>query len=138
MRKKVKSLILVITALCCIAFAGCGKQTAATLEDLAASNADITKTIKEDITVPGGMTAVVEFSGDSFDIVYTYDDAVDDEDKKVLTSAFDANSDELKANCEEVISSLEQQTGITGITGNIIFKNSDGQELWTCTSPDQQ
>ena len=138
MKKTVKGLLMVMMiGMLCLAFAGCGQQSTATLEDIAASNGDITKTIKEEMTVPEGMTATVEFSGDSFDIVYTYDDAIDDDAKKALVSAFEANADDLKATCTEAISTIEQQTGITGITGNIIFKNSNGEELWTCTCPEQ-
>ena len=137
MKRLTRCLLAVMVGMFCLAFAGCGSQTQATLEDIAASNGDITKTIKEQINVPDGMTATVGFSGDSFDIIYTYDDSIDEGDAKALAAAFDSNSDELKANCEEAISTLEQQTGITGITGTILFKNANGEELWSCTCPEQ-
>lgn len=137
MKKITRCLLAVMMGIFCLAFAGCGEETQATLEDIAASNGDITKTIKEQITVPMGMTATVEFSGDSFDIVYTYDDTVSEDDAKVLSAAFESNSEDVKSNCEKAIDGLEQQTGITGITGTILFKNANGEELWSCTCPEQ-
>lgn len=137
MNRLTRCFLVVMIGMLCLAFAGCGAETQATLEDIAASDGDITKTIKEQITVPAGMTATVEFSGDSFDIVYTYDDSISEEDAKALTAAFESNSEGVKANCTEAISALEQQTEITGITGTILFKNSNGEELWNCTCPEQ-
>ena len=139
MKKIIRILIFTLAiSMGCLAFAGCGDETAATLEDIASSNADLTKTIKENLTTPEGTTSDISFSGDSFDITYTYDDAVDDDARKTLIAAFDENSGQLQESCEAAISDMQKQTEISGITCTVCIKNADGDELWSCTYPEQE
>ncbi|MDO4834819.1 MAG: hypothetical protein Q4A40_07290, partial [Bacillota bacterium] len=109
---------------------GCGEPTKATLEDIAASNTEISKTISEGIEVPAGTTAKVTFSGDSFDVTYTFDESMDSDLEKRLVSSFDENSGALKEGCEASIADLQKQTEISGITGTIHFLNQEGKEVW--------
>ena len=57
MRKRVVTIILMMTAAMMLLLGGCGQQVTATLEDLAADNPDIVKTIQEQITTPEGMSS---------------------------------------------------------------------------------
>lgn len=116
---------------------GCGQQAAATLEDIAADNPDIVKTIQDDITTPEGMTGEVSFSGDSFDITYKFDKPIDDADEKALVNAFGKNAEVLKPGFEKAIADLETQTSITGITGTIHVVNASGEETWSHEFPEK-
>ncbi len=116
---------------------GCGEPTKATLEDIAASNTEISKTISEGIEVPAGTTAKVSFSGDSFDVTYTFDESMDSDLEKRLVSSFDENSGALKEGCEAAIADLQKQTEISGITGTIHFLNPEGKEVWAVSYPKQ-
>ena len=71
------ALVGVLIACIMFMFAGCGQGAASTLEDIASSNADLTKTIKQEIVAPKGMTSDVTFSGDSFDVTFKYDDPIE-------------------------------------------------------------
>ena len=117
---------------------GCGQQVTATLEDLAADNPDIVKTIQEQITTPEGMSSEVSFSGDSFDITFKFNDAIDDSDEKVLVEAFGKNSETLKSGFESAIADLETETGITGITGTVHIFNASGEETWSHEFPEKE
>ena len=135
------------TTIICAAFAigivmvllgGCGQQTTATLEDIAAKDPDVMNIIEKEITTPDAMTSEVTFSGDSFDITYTFKDPIDDNDEKVLVKAFGKNSDKLKESFEKALADLEEQTGITGITGTVHIVNSSGDETWTKEFPEKE
>ena len=117
---------------------GCGQEITATLEDIAADNPDIVKTIQKEITTPEGMSSEVSFSGDSFDITYKFDEPIDDTDEKVLVKAFGKNSDILRSGFESAIADLEAQTGITGITGTVHVFNASGNETWTYEYPEKE
>lgn len=137
MKKILVTAILILTMLTATLLSGCGQQSSATLEDLAASDSNIEQTINKEIIKPEGMNVEVIFSGDSFDIVYAFVDKRDDSDEKILVKAFDSNSDELKKIWEKAISDLESQTEITGIVGTIIIKNASGDEIWTRIYPEE-
>jgi len=138
MRKRVVTIILMMTAAMMLLLGGCGQQVTATLEDLAADNPDIVKTIQEQITTPEGMSSEVSFSGDSFDITFKFNDAIDDSDEKVLVEAFGKNTETLKSGFESAIAELETQTGITGITGTVHIFNASGEETWSHEFPEKE
>lgn len=138
MRKRVVTIILMMTAAMMLLLGGCGQQVTATLEDLAADNPDIVKTIQEQITTPEGMSSEVSFSGDSFDITFKFNDAIDDSDEKVLVEAFGKNTETLKSGFENAIADLETETGITGITGTVHIFNASGEETWSHEFPEKE
>ena len=138
MRKRVVTIILMMTAAMMLLLGGCGQQVTATLEDLAADNPDIVKTIQEQITTPEGMSSEVSFSGDSFDITFKFNDAIDDSNEKVLVEAFGKNTETLKSGFESAIAELETQTGITGITGTVHIFNASGEETWSHEFPEKE
>ena len=138
MRKRVVTIILMMTAAMMLLLGGCGQQVTATLEDLAADNPDIVKTIQEQITTPEGMSSEVSFSGDSFDITFKFNDAIDDSDEKVLVEAFGKNTETLKSGFESAIAELETETGITGITGTVHIFNASGEETWSHEFPEKE
>lgn len=138
MRKRVVTIILMMTAAMMLLLGGCGQQVTATLEDLAADNPDIVKTIQEQITTPEGMSSEVSFSGDSFDITFKFNDAIDDSDEKVLVEAFGKNTETLKSGFESAIADLETETGITGITGTVHIFNASGEETWSHEFPEKE
>ena len=117
---------------------GCGQQAAATLEDIAAGNPDVVKSIQKNITTPEGMSSEVSFSGDSFDITYKFDEPIDDSDEKVLVEAFGKNAEVLEPGFEKALADLETQTGITGITGTVHVFNASGEETWTHEFPEKE
>jgi len=137
MRKVLATFIVISAAAVMLLLGGCGQQVAATLEDIAADNPDIVKTIQDDITTPEGMTGEVSFSGDSFDITYKFNDAIDDADEKVLVKAFGKNAEVLKPGFEKALADLETQTGITGITGTVHVFNASGEETWSHEFPEK-
>lgn len=117
---------------------GCGQQPVPTLEDIAAGNPEIEKTINDALTTPESMTSEVSFSGDSFDITYRFKDKMDDADQKALVEAFGKNSDVLKSGFEKALADLETQTEITGITGTVHIFNASGDEIWTKEYPEKK
>lgn len=137
MRKTVVTFIVMTAAVMMLLLGGCGQQATPTLEDIAADNPDIVKTIQEEITTPDGMSSEVSFSGDSFDITYKFNDAIDDSDEKALVKAFGKNAETLKPGFEGAIAELETQTGITGITGTVHIFNASGEETWTYEFPEK-
>lgn len=138
MRKTLVTITVIVMAGLMLLLGGCGQQVTATLEDLAADNPDIVKTIQEQITTPEGMSSEVSFSGDSFDITFKFNDAIDDSDEKVLVEAFGKNSETLKSGFESAIAELETQTGITGITGTVHIFNASGEETWSHEFPEKE
>ena len=138
MRKTLVTIIVITAAAVMLLLGGCGQEITATLEDIAADNPDIVKTIQKEITTPEGMSSEVSFSGDSFDITYKFDEPIDDTDEKVLVKAFGKNSDILRSGFESAIADLEAQTGITGITGTVHVFNASGNETWTYEFPEKE
>ncbi|MDO4518543.1 MAG: hypothetical protein Q4B78_04980 [Bacillota bacterium] len=138
MKKSLLTILGILILALGVAMEGCSNQPTATLEDLAESDSNIAKTINDEIETPKGMKVSVEFSGDSFDIIYTYKDKRSKADNDRLVKAFESNTDELKEGWEEAISNLETQTDITGIVGTIIIRNSNEEDLWTYSFPERQ
>ena len=137
MRKRLVSIIVITAAAMLLLLGGCGQQVTATLEDIAADNPDIIKTIQEEITTPEGMSSEVSFSGDSFDITFKFNEPIDDADENALVAAFGKNAEILKPGFENAIADLETETGITGITGTIHVFNASGEETWTHEFPEK-
>ena len=137
MRKVFATIIVISAAAVMLLLGGCGQQVTPTLEDIAADNPDIVKTIQEEITTPDGMSSEVSFSGDSFDITYKFDKPIDDADEKALINAFGKNAEILKPGFEKALTDLETQTGITGITGTIHVVNASGEETWSHEFPEK-
>ena len=138
MRKTIVTIVISSIAAVMLLLGGCGDQATATLEDIAADNPDIVKSIQENITTPEGMSSEVSFSGDSFDITYKFDEPIDDSDEKVLVEAFGKNAEILKLGFEKALADLETQTGITGITGTVHVFNASGEETWTHQFPEKE
>ena len=137
MRKRFVTFLVIIAAAMLLLLGGCGQQATATLEDIAADNPDIMKTIQEEITTPEGMSSEVSFSGDSFDITFKFNEPIDDADENALVAAFGKNAETLKPGFESAIADLETQTGITGITGTVHIFNASGEETWTHEFPEK-
>lgn len=135
MKKLFLTAVLLLVVSTALISGGCGSKVAATLEDLAAADPELAGAIEEKLTTPAGTESGVVFSGDSFDIVYTYKDQVDEDAVKMLKSSFDKNAGSLTKNCNNAISDMENQTGISGITGTIIVRNADESEIWSLTLP---
>ena len=138
MRKKFVTIVIVSIAAVMLLLGGCGEQATPTLQDIAADNPDIVKTIQKNIVTPEGMSSEVSFSGDSFDITYKFNDGIDDTDEKVLVEAFGKNAEVLKPGFEKALADLETQTGITGITGTIHVVNASGNETWSHAFPEKE
>ena len=138
MKKILTTTIVISIAAVMLLFCGCEQEITQTLEDIAADNPDIVKTIQENITTPDAMTSEVSFSGDSFDITYKFKDPIDDSDENVLVEAFGKNAETLKPGFEQAIADLEKQTGITGITGTLHIFNASGDETWTHEFPEKE
>ena len=138
MKKIFLTTIVISIAAVMLLLGGCGQQSTATLQDIAADNPDIVTTIQEQITTPEGMSSEVSFSGDSFDITYKFNDAIDDDDEKALVAAFGKNAETLKPGLESAIAELETETGITGITGTVHVVNASGEETWAHEFPEQE
>ena len=138
MRKKFVTIVIVSIAAVMLLLGGCGEQATPTLQDIAADNPDIVKTIQKNIVTPEGMSSEVSFSGDSFDITYKFNDGIDDTDEKVLVEAFGKNAEVLKPGFEKALADLETQTGITGITGTIHVVNASGNGTWSHAFPEKE
>lgn len=141
MRTKLRTALLMTMvlsiAVVMLLLGGCAEQPTPTLEDIAADNPEIVKTIEDALTTPESMTSEVSFSGDSFDITYKFKEKMDDADQKVLVEAFGKNSEILKSGFEKALADLETQTGITGITGTVHIFNASGDEIWTQEYPEK-
>ena len=111
MRKTFVTIVVITAAAMLLLLGGCDQEATATLEDIAADNPDIVKTINKELTTPEGMSSEVSFSGDSFDITYKFDEPIDDDDEKALVKAFGKNSDILKSGFESAILLSARQKG---------------------------
>lgn len=138
MKKAIITLLTAAVLLAALLLGGCGEQTILTLEDIAAANPDIGKTIKEELIVPKEMSAEVAFSGDSFDITYKFKDPINDNSEKIMIEAFDKNAKAMEKSCDEAIENIQKQTDITGITCTIHIVNSSGKETWNHVYPEQE
>ena len=137
MRNVLARIIVMSIAAAVLLLGGCAEQPTPTLEDIAAGNPEIVKTIEDALTTPESMTSEVSFSGDSFDITYKFKDKMDDADQKVLVEAFGKNSNILKSGFEKALADLEAQTEITGINGTVHIFNASGDEIWTKEFPEK-
>ena len=137
MRNVLARIIVMSIAAAVLLLGGCAEQPTPTLEDIAADNPEIVKTIDDALSTPESMTSEVSFSGDSFDITYKFKDKMDDADQKVLVEAFGKNSNILKSGFEKALADLETQTEITGITGTVHIFNASGDEIWTQEFPEK-
>lgn len=138
MRNVLARIIVMSIAAAVLLLGGCAEQPTPTLEDIAADNPEVVKTIEDALTTPESMTSEVSFSGDSFDLTYRFKDKMDDADQKVLVEAFGKNSDILKSGFEKALADLETQTEITGITGTVHIFNASGDEIWTHQYPEKE
>ena len=133
MNKKIVTIISVLTLSVMVLLGGCGEQTVSTLEDIAAGNPEIMQSIQEGIETPEGMSAEVTFSGDSFDINLKLSEEMSDDEQNAMITGFNSSAEGFAGTCKTAISSIEEQTEITGVICRINIINSVGDKIWSRT-----
>lgn len=131
-----KKITVIMTAfmmiLTTVAFTGCGSEELKTLEDYLANNEEARQEVEKAVKEQSGddMTVDVAYDGNNVIITSTLKTTYDEETLDAVSKAFDEAGDEFAKTIKESISQIEESTGITGVTMDVIIKNGDGKEIW--------
>lgn len=131
-----KKITIVATAIMMImttiAFAGCGSSEPKTLEEYLASNDEARQEVEDAVKAQNGdeMTVDVAYDKNNVIITSTLKQTYDEDTLEAVSEAFKANSEDLTKTVKESIAQIEESTGITGVSMDVIIKNGDGKEIW--------
>ena len=116
-----------------VAFTGCGSSEPKTLEDYLANNEEARQEVEDAVKEQSGddMAVDVQYEGNNVIITSTLKTTYDADTLKAVSDAFDGMGNELDNTIKESIAQIEETTGITGVTMDMIVKNGDGKEIWS-------
>lgn len=125
-------LALAMVAASAVAFAGCGVAEPKTLEDYLADNEEAQKQIDESLAGMQSeeMSVNVAYEGNKIIITCPLKTTYEGDVANAVRDAYDAAEPDMKASMESSIREIQESTGLSGITIDVIVNNSDGSELW--------
>lgn len=133
MKKKITIIMTAVMMIAtAIAFAGCGESEPKTLEDYLANNEAARQQVEEAIKAQSGedMNVDVSYKGNNITmtctLATTYEEGMIDD----VSKAFQDQEDTMKSTIQKSIQQIEESTGITGVSIDLIIKNGDGTEIW--------
>lgn len=119
------SLILVLIMAMAVMFSSCGGPS--TLEEYVNSDTEAKEMIDSFST--GGMT--VDITDNTVTYTYTYDQAFDQEIIDQMKPEMEKTMNSMSSTFENVADTLEEGSGIDGITIKVIYKDSEGKEIYS-------
>ena len=133
MKKRITAILAAMMMLAtAVAFTGCGESEPKTLEEYLANDEAARQEVEEAVKEQSGdeMTVDVAYEGNNVIITSTLKETYDENTLDAVKKAFEGMGDDLDRNIKESISQIEESTGITGVTMDVIIKNGDGKEIW--------
>ena len=106
-------------------FAGCGGPS--TLEEFVNSNEEAKSQI--DSLSTSGMT--VDITDNTLTYTYTYPQTFDDATAGLMATELESAMDSMESTFESIGDTLEEESGIDGITVRVIYEDSAGTELFS-------
>ncbi|MGN0658710.1 MAG: DUF4854 domain-containing protein [Emergencia sp.] len=133
--KKKLTKILTLTFVLAMVFSvtvtltGCGEPS--TLEEYINSDADAKEAIESmnSSTDEGGMT--VEVKGNSIIYTYQFADTIEADLLDDVKAQFEQYMESAGSTFENIASTMEEESGIDGITVKVIYLNGDGSEIYS-------
>ena len=122
-RKLITGLLIVMLLAMTAMFTGCGEP--ATLEEWVANNSEATATLEELST--DELEVTVE--GNTLVYTYTYDQVIDSSLVDAVSQQLDQTLSQSASTFTGVADTLEEESGIEGISVQVIYLNGDGTEL---------
>ena len=133
MKNKLTAIIAAIMMLTtAVAFSGCGETEPKTLEQYLADNESARQEVEDAVKAESGddMTVDVAYEGNNIIVTSTLKTTYDEETLDAVSEAFEGLGEDLGNNIKTSISQIEEDTGITGVSMDVIIKNGDGKEIW--------
>ena len=122
----VGSLILVLIMAISIVFSGCGGGPS-TLEEYIASDSTAQEQI--DSLSTGGMD--VDITGNTLTYTYTYSQTFDDDTVNQIKPQIENIMSSQGSTFESISKTLEEESGIEGITVKVVYLDGAGTELYS-------
>lgn len=122
-RKLVSALLIVMLLAMTTLFAGCGG--ASTLEDWIAGDSEAQATLEQMSTDELDVTV----EGNTLVYTYTYAQVIDASLVDAVSQQLDQTITNASSTFTNVADTLEEESGIDGITVQVIYLNGDGTEL---------
>lgn len=122
-RKLISGLLIVMLLAMTLVFAGCGGPS--TLEEWIGSNSEAQATLDEMSTEELDVTV----EGNNLVYTYTYAQVIDSSLVDAVSQQLDETITNSSSTFTNVADTLEEESGIDGITVQVIYLNGDGTEL---------
>ena len=116
------SLMLAIITM----LSGCGSQPA-TLEEYISNDEEARTTLESMSSSTEGLEVAVE--DNTIIYTYTYDNTLDSSMIESVSEQLEKTIDSSESTFRSMADSLEEESGIDGITIRVIYRNNDGTEL---------
>ena len=116
------SMILAMTVM----LAGCGSQPS-TLEEYINSDEEAKASLESMSSEESGLEITVE--GNTIVYTYTYDQTLDSSMKDAVAEQLEKSIESSASSFTTMVDSLEEGSGIEGITFKVVYLNGDGTEL---------
>ena len=122
-RKLITGLLIVMLLAMTALFTGCGEP--ATLEEWIANDSEASATLEEMST--DELEVTVE--GNTLVYTYTYDQVIDSSLTDAVSLQLDQSITSSASTFTDVADVLEEESGIDGVTVQVVYLNGDGTEL---------
>ena len=122
-RKLITGLLIVMLLAMTALFTGCGEP--ATLEEWIANDSEASATLEEMST--DELEVTVE--GNTLVYTYTYDQVIDSSLTDAVSQQLDQSITSSASTFTDVADVLEEESGIDGVTVQVVYLNGDGTEL---------
>ena len=122
-KKLISGLLIVMLLAMTALFTACGGP--ATLEEWVAGNSEASATIEELNT----NELSVEVEGNTIVYTYTYNQVIDSSLVSAVSQQLDTTITESAATFTNLADVMEEESGISGVSVQVIYLNGDGTEL---------
>ncbi len=133
-RQKLTALLLIaIFAVTALVMTGCGPEAPTTLEEYIAQDEEMKAEIEQ---AAANNELEITVKENNLEYKFSYKEELKDEEvelmNKTLTEAIEAQKDTFT----NLVTSLEEETGLTGISVTLIYTDGAGKELYSITFPE--
>ncbi len=114
-----------------LVFSGCGGEPE-TLEDYVNSNEEVQEQIDSLTSASaGGSGMTVEINGNTVEYIYQYSQTFDEATAEQMKAQFESYMDSVSSTFTGIGDTLEEESGISGITVKVSYLNGDGSEIYS-------
>ena len=132
--KKITVIMAAIMMLAAtVAFAGCGASEPKTLQDYMTDNEEARQEVEKAIDAKGSdiMDVDVAYEGNNIIINATLKETYPEDTLEAVSKTMESVAVESESTMRSVIAQIEESSGVSGVSMDVMIKNGDGKQLFS-------